>query len=895
MNSGRFIGVDLLQHVPFIETTEKDSLVRTKTMDFPQRLPAAVLPHYRQEQPIYGESALLHRRGTGMPWPPECQVSKEQAKTGAGRVPLNAAFARLCETGWKSQREPFAWRPDQDRIGLQSADLVAGSAIAFGNPKAADDIVLVVPNRLPDSALQLLSTALQKQRTSGAKQENTVLLWRSVAIALNWCVGQEPQYESQILTEGEERKIGHILVASLGLDAGELSSCPIILKRVGGRNRLIPVVDRNEPSVPIAPPGVGLFALTTKMNSLQAIWQTMAGPDWIGEAVASNSHVPQSERLAYEAKRLPGTAGGAIHPRNQEETLGEWLVPTAKKYYDLCEDWLVGSGEKEKLNYAAFILDLAEEQKRQSIGLSREYGRLLGTIIHGSAGELKTSERLTFAARLRTVLQSDPKTNKPVVLVGPASAAQGAIEFLRRRNAGVPPYYENLVPLHLHHQIETYQGISNEYLPVIEGQLVEGGQDLEIQHGVRDLNVRKNADQLQLILRSGSGIRQRFDFKRTITKLKRTAETDEPVNLSVVVRPGQGYPEVKVATRRTNLLNAHLDWERMSQTQEPQEIAGYLDETWTVDSDSTLWWQAKPKVDTLLEKFEHAGEPTVHSRPLFEALQEFRDDYLNTRKRAENQEFTYEALYGLEDIWKPAERKLSRLSEFIGLWWSKQSLLSNAFKEEIVRSSGWMYNAAPGAIVEHSRRVLKSYIAGGSEPGGTTELTVIGNCFKSSDDIRLFFVAGRKRLNRSFDKTNNWLRAMRYIIQYRDQALSRDAIDSATLSKITEAIVTKLAQEYSRVRAREQQAYYIFQNCLTITIFLLKRRRWDHRFLTPEASDETYTLLKNTLSDIAREQPTLNGLNRNQIRWAGIVLAFLEQRATQADRSEFLSIFEAMD
>ena len=129
-------GVDLLQHIARLH---KSALAVDEPVECaqggPGLLPAAVLPVFKGEPPLYGQSASESRCGIGLKWPPSAQAPcAGESERGVGRIPLLAAWERLGDDDWDStggrRRDQFLWRPGGERDrrgpGLEPAEMLVG-------------------------------------------------------------------------------------------------------------------------------------------------------------------------------------------------------------------------------------------------------------------------------------------------------------------------------------------------------------------------------------------------------------------------------------------------------------------------------------------------------------------------------------------------------------------------------------------------------------------------------------------------------------------------------------------------------------------------------------------------------------------------------------------------
>jgi hypothetical protein len=191
-------------------------------------------------------------------------------------------------------------------------------------------------------------------------------------------------------------------------------------------------------------------------------------------------------------------------------------------------------------------------------------------------------------------------------------------------------------------------------------------------------------------------------------------------------------------------------------------------------------------------------------------------------------------------------------------------------KKQIQQTASWMYLACPQVIVINVRKNLNKTLALINQE----DLHTIGLCWHESEDIAIFFKALDERLLQGTTGVNNWLRACRNIVRFRDSALHVDIIPNRRLNQIVSRILKILEKQ---VEAKNFST--IFNNCILTCLYLLKRRRYDKDFLNNE-SDEYYRI-DAILDGLIKKQS--RNLNDKQNAIIKTTLKFLRKEASLKD------------
>lgn len=898
--SQRLIGIDLLQSTAQVVVARSDAPLHE--VDYPRippTLPAVALPHKKGEPPLAGPGALRHRRGMGLSWPPEAQFREPDAG-GCGRVPLLAAWERLGGAGeWGSNEalnKPFRWVPpgSETAIGILPAATIALSAVGHGIAARGDALALVVPDRLEDDALDALSRQLARGWHAARRAPNldtTHLLWRSTALALGWCERHADAFSHRTPGVGSPEIVGRIAVASFGMDLFELTVVPIGLLLHEGERLLVPVVDRSLGDRRLGPHGMTVQSLLSRAESPEELWRELVA--------GQRPTAPPRPRLDAEINGslragglTPGQLGPAaagtvrerlafvFEPDDQSKAYPEDLFPSEANWYS---QWFFG------------LLDLQ--------GVNPQ-NRLSGAVVHGSAAVLSPSGGRTYGTRAQKWLERAGAATRRIDGAECTAAAAAASTFLWRRARGIPTYFERLVPISIYTIKKNDRGDKvDNWVNLMPEGLIPGGEAHEAPHPIEGLTIQEGADSLALTLRRGRPHRtndqgRSLPYRKVSAPLEEAAAQREDVKLNVRVRPGQGYAEVTVFSVTPGVFSAHLDWETMKPAERPGVVAQYIGNTWTLRSDWTRWSSARESFEEVTEALwmlASKGTSQRRVRATYNLLKKLRENHF-TRRDTTDQAYEYEALMTLSgDVpHGGASQSVASFRDALARVFTTCSSVSDEFRHELIRSAGWQYAAIPDPIRDDVLQRLRAYSRAPTASISDSILTAAGCGLTEAADIRLFMQAFTAKLRHSPSETNNWLRALRYLVQYREHTLSLQSAPDQALRHITEHITTTLGRQH---RAKNYE--FIFKNCLHSLVFLLKRRRYDPGFLSEQTESTwqsaAFTSLQTTLQEVIARQAERGGLDAAGLRpdehaLAELALAFLEMRSTEADLKKLIEL-----
>lgn len=853
-----------------------------------ETLPAALLPAFRGEDPIAGILALEHRRGIGLPWPPEAQG--HLAGSGPGRIPLASCWQRLFGESLDADQldQPFSWRNGGgESYRARPSDLLARSALEFADHGVDDDLVLAVPDRMGDGGLQTLTDAIaaqQSRRYRGRAERGRVrLLWRSAATAIAWCERHRREFEGRGSTRVEGEPIGHLPVVSLAMDSFEVVVCEIVARRDGGKTWLLPVIDRRRRAGLLGPWGLSLLAAQAVAesgpDSPDAIWLRLVGMD---------SEFVRSTTLDYDALREVTAIG---HTGRLRAVVGRF--PALGDLLPATERGTNGASLRQRLS------GYVNERVNSMTNAAKP---LLGVAFTGAAGTVRLGSEQRLRDMLCGSLDGAGGATTRYLVGGDEVVSEGAAHFAWCSATGRPTYRERLQPLEFYAVGRDEEGDAcHKWTPLLDVKTVEGGRPYRRSQPITGMHISAGRDALRLLLRSGM-LDEPEQIREVPAPLDKALVQDAPVKLNVSVDPGQGYAKVEVISEEPGLFRRHLDWRRMTPSKQPSLKLSYIPGVWKVEPSWQRWTWGRGAARALQEGLD-AG---VRDSVLLSLLADWRD-HLNKLPRHETDAWVTLGAIGSDGDVHGAG--VQPLVESIGtaLWERYGRTRDAKLRIEIVQTSAWTFRAMNPRLIEEVGKVLAGVVrsfdrrsvetpdrvrggtrirltdssaveraCGAVKPG---HLTAAGHAFVEEDHIALLFQAARARFLLSADGTNNWLRALRDLVRYRQHTLAPRCVPRPVLDQLLEAIVSKLGEQTDLRRYKQ-----LFRNSLLILTFLLKRRRYEPDF--PRKTAKLERLLEQ-IESTRQVRQDLRSLAR-------ITLRFLRADASSGDVDEFINITRDM-
>lgn len=849
------IGIDLTQSVPHLAIAS-DPVEATSSI-LANSPPAALLPVLRGESTLVGSAAHNHRRGVGVNWPPECQVPVAgDYQNGSGRVPLVCAWTRLANlsnnafSGILGDTE-ISWQPPgQKRLYSTAEEMIAKSVHAWGNKYENNKTVVVIPDSLGEAAQQAL-----------VDNCGSFLIPRPIAVAMSWCRKNVGRFSGTDILSTRGVTLGHLLVITMPFDQWEI--VPIEVRAEVNKETLwlVPVRNRVAGGGEFPRIGVNYFLAmaTREEKTLQGLWNAVFGIGYnpLGRDVLSGSPAE------YQAVRDCLTGGFEVGVKDLFQKLDGWSEIFAGSTLlspDKFKDHLLVSYQKQLT-----CLSKSAQEK------------CLGVVIDGSCSNIPIAENRSLGEFIARVF----KDQESIISDG-SLAAQGAALTAYALEHNLPSYRETIIPLEIHYHGKNKKGdYVNAYKLLVEGKTVKAGKEYKSKEPVRGLNIKQGEKKLTITLRR-VGEKEHFLFRRVTAEVPKPTRIDEEVKIVAHLRPGQGFAKVFVDSVNRDVFKTWLDWRTMESCEEPAPPPlAYLPEVSRVEHEEHMWTDAEYYVEDAIRELQ-SGK----GRDLTDAMRELREGgKLNQWPMADSYD-EYRGRKSQGDIFRhygvcPSNGDLSRVSNLslMNLFASECAKrfvdirTTPAERKQIQQTAAWMYLACPPIIVDHVRKNLAKKLAQIPQE----DLHAIGLCFCEVDDISLFFKAFEQRLLQGTTGVNNWLRACRNIVRFRDSALHTDIISSKRLDNIVHRVLRILEGQIE-----ENNFGTIFNNCILTCLYLLKRRRYDEGFLSKEVdSYDEYFKINRLLGGLLKAKSrTLKDRPKTIIN---TTLKFLRKEASLKD------------
>lgn len=901
MNDGIVgVGIDLTQHIPLVSVAVCPAAVRADgSVDvtalarhwppkvelcqfFRRQLPSAVLPLVPGEPLLSGDLAARHRRSSGLAWPPEAQVPYSgDPACGVGRIPLVAAWAALLpfagtDQGLARLNDPeFTWHPDGRKHSASAGHILAASVKAFLGaarvPLNFCRTAVVVPDALGEAGQQILLDGLTRV---GIGVDKVHLLPRPLAVALQWCYTTTTSLTGTGKGNEEGTAIGRLRLITTALDVWEAISLELRARWYGDREWIVPVRDRPQladvlPELPILGFSAALALAYAEANGERfGWWSRMCASDWLARRLSTDQVLSSHELQTLHA------ACWSNPPETLQQELNQ--ISTLKPLWSRLFRSSFPPRDAIRLRW--------ESQERD---LGTDTLPCVQVLVDGAFSNLFLA--VEEIARLAAVPES-------VVRVPPPSqfdAVSGAALAAAAISHGLPCYRETLLPLDLYvRATDEYGDPKPQWKELVVVRSVEAGQTWRSPIPVAGLQIKKGQDRLSLPLRRE--LRSKAMFRRVSTELATPATRDEPVQIKAEVKPGQGFARVCIESITPGVFATQLDWSTMEECEEPKPPPlHYLPGVSRVIPNREMFERARPILKAALRAL------TQNSPVVEETLRDAIVNHLNKwplahdreRRRGRIVPTDFMLHYGvigsdgnLDEL--PEPDLIQALRQTIGKNFGKLVRWGNvntSLGKTLLRASGWFYLAMPKECFDYLRSRLTEarYV-----PLSAEELHAIGLAFEHSEDLCRFYPLALRMLRDFPERPNNWLRAVRNICRFRNHALHPDAISDSDLSQLTEQLFTLLKEQVAQKRFG-----LIFRNCLETIPFLLKRRRYNPKFLDPHSS------LAQQMIDFLEELDRRNHKRLPQRLQKPIrsTIKFLRGEATKSDIDVLLSMEDEND
>jgi hypothetical protein len=845
-------------------------------------LPCALLPVHRFEPAIHGIHTLSHRRGAGLPWPPEAQapVGGEPSRS-VGRVPLILAWAALLpkpESRWEPLGDlRFSWIPgDRDEaIGLNAQEIILENLYSLTHPNQP---VLVVPDSLNEFGQQ----ALLDQARPELKLLR--LIPRPMAIARNWCKQHREEYKDEGIDDPEGKCIGYLRVMHLGMDCWELVLVPIHATLHKGKTHLFPVRNRRDDMLYELPYwGIAaILGLEEKNGSsdFSEGWHSIFAEEtlqkqWWGK--------PRPDSFDWLNKFLQNGIAN-----NQRKILSEW--PHFKP--------LIKHLQPPTQAFRSEIHRVFHSQRESVKDMSCR-----GTIICGSFAELQYGSEL-FAHHCASLLpKSGGDETKPKVWQHNAPAL-GAYQLAQAIKNNAPSYRDTLISIEIHTRtVNETQDEIDEWIALVEAKTVEAGDDYVPDKPIPGAHIKAGDESLKLILQR-KGFKKDFDYRSIRADLRNPIAQKEKVEINVCVRPGQGHARVKVTSLNPGVFETLLDWKTMEDCEKPAPpMLKYIPGVTIISSTTEHLYACRPQLSQLIEAVESNEIPDTAT--LISWIKELREGPTSQAKDSsagmnkwpmtvqyptqQDDFFKHSSLFGSDGgiDGDTSARLLPRFLEVLNKLYisSYRHSPRSTITEGLIRLGGWCYLAIPVPILEDIRESFRK----NTQFIRKVDRDSAGLCFHKNEDLKMFYKrlieaieTRRKSISAGHvkpqkgDVNNDWWRALRNIVRFRENALSRDVISLDQVYEIVDGIILLLTREVN-----QRASGPLFVNGIKATIYLMKRRRYDPAFLS-----ENCQRRKNLQSLLEDARPYLQSDTTDSFVY--IALKFLNKEATDADLLGFL-------
>ena len=794
-------GLDFLGSRPWIAAASEGHAPEATSPS--QELPSLLLPITNREPVVVGIAADGHRRGRGLPFPAEAQIPVlGSTENQAGRVLTAAVIERIAcaETEWGQLNDTkISWRPE----GTSVVHIDAARAIAAAIEKETgngDSVGFVVPDSIGVAGQQAILVSIRNR--------NVILVPHSVAVAIAWCRNHGTGYASNG-PSGEFA--GYLTVCDLSLGHWSITKLPLYR----GLEKLVPCL------VPAHFPDAKRTGLkTTGLGVLTG--QTRA---------EYHDFLKQGAAVAW----LTGKRGLSLNDRST------WVQRRA--YFSSLKD-LEGEG---------LLAGLHElRAKNTELTPPKDWKGCLGVIVTGAlSGAKADGYPLPYWLGQMLGLPVQPSSENAASL-GAAYAALGL-------GTELPTWLEMVERLDLYYIGKNTLGdLDPAWKEILRPQLVKAGTEVKNQEPITGLKLQAGQNSVQITIRRPEN-GERMAFRKVESAPGKTNESDIPLRIDVIARPGQGFAVVKVESREPGAFDSYLDWQRMSPCTEPKRpTLGYIPAAVEIIPDVAYWIRAEDDLYTLLNTLRdnhlpfqiEAAARTVNKK--ISRLTPIEADSRNPRDTTTPTIFR--VIRAIGRAGEPPARRGGQLSDDLKStalnWLAANPSHSNA-RKWVIKFFGWLHLGCPRPVIlPVIERLSKN-------PKHCTaeDLHLAGLCLERPKELGGFYSAFLTAMPTS-SSPNWWLTAFRNIIKFNEHALSD--ITSVVANQLFIATLSRLDW------AVENSRPLITQNCLEALLFCLKRRRYDDSFAMPGSPSYTYAtaILEQWPANKKLQKPKLKELKK---------------------------------
>ncbi|MGA1825731.1 MAG: hypothetical protein ACMUIP_13835 [bacterium] len=798
------VGIDLTQHRPMMAIAEDCKILECKTIaDTP---PAVLLPILPREPVMVGSVAHTHRRGIGISWPPECQVPiYNHIQNGVGRIPLVCAWHKLKTSSVGSflgvlGDTRIGWRPKgKGELLFNSEELIAKSVISWEKNYSSRKTALVIPDSLEEAAQQALIDKC-----------DAFLVPRPVAIALSWCRDNAVKFQGIGDKSEEGIPIGHVVVVTMAFDQWEVVPIEIRAKIFHQESWLIPVRNRVAGGSAFPRMGVSFFLgyAGSKSANLEDIWRFVFGTARTINDLSRNIIVDKEKNKSFMRECI--MYGWTTRDHKNLQGLDPW------------EDMIQSSKQSIASNlFPEELRRIRDQQLRALPNMVRE--KCLSVIIDGACAHIP----ITDTRRIGDFV-ADAFNPKDVTISDGFEAVRGAAYTATALENDLPCYRETIIPIEIHcHRKDRHGDWKNAYKMLVEGTTIRAGEEYKSKKPVEGLKIRQGEKILKLILRRPSSNGKEI-FREVSAEIPEETKRDESVIISANLKPGQGFAKVVIDSVKQGVFNTLLKWRSMEPCEEPPPPSlSYLPEVSIIKHDRDMWCDAEDYLWKAITALTHNTPDVIDKlRLLKDKLNKWpRADSINEKRGhilKENPFLHYGVFPSDGNIDSVHSPKLAK--EFIDVC---EKYFSNIHikrekKETVQWTASWLYLSCPPAIINSSRQNLRHY----EMETPNFDLHTIGLCWNDKKDLTAFFEVLEKIFLSERERINNWLRACRNIVRFRDHALKPEVVPRERLDIIVNGLVQSLENEIKKDNFQRK-----FYNCVLSFLYLLKRRRYEDDFL----------------------------------------------------------------
>lgn len=780
-------GLDFLGSRPWIASASGDNAPEATSNS--QELPSLLLPISNREPVVVGLAAYSHRRGRGLPFPAEPQIPVlGNTENQAGRVLTAAVIERIAcaETEWgQLNSTKISWRPEGTTIILIDAARAIAAAIEkeTGN---GDSVGFVVPDSLGVAGQQAILVSVRNR--------NVILVPHSVAVSIAWCRDHGIGYASNG-PSGEFA--GYLTVCDLSLGHWSITKLPLYRALAKLEPCLVPAHFPDVKRTGLKTTGLGVLTSQTRAEYHDFLKIGAAVPWLTGKRSLS-----LNDRSTWVQRR-------ACFP-SLKDLEGEGL--------------LAGLHELRA--------------KNTELNPPIDWKGCLGVIVTGALSRAK-ADGFLLPYWLGKIL------GLPVLPSPENAASLGAAYAALGLGTEHATWLEMVERLDLYYISKNTLGdLVPAWKEILSPQLVKAGTEVKNQEPITGLKLQAGQNSVQITIRRPED-GDRVAFRKVESAPGKTNESDIPLRIDVIARPGQGFAVVKVESREPGAFGSYLDWQRMTPCTEPKRpTLGYIPAAVEIIPDSAHWIRAEGDLYTLLNTLRKNQLPfqiETAARTVNRKISRLIP--IETDSRHPRDPATATIFRVMRAIGRAGEPPVPRGGQLIddlksaSLNWLASSPSHSNARKWLIKFFGWLHLGCPRPVIlpviERLSKSPKTCTAG--------DLHLAGLCLERPKELGVFYSAFLTAMPTS-SSPNWWLTAFRNIIKFNEHALSDITAIEANLLFMT----TLSRLDWAVANSRP----LITQNCLEALLFCLKRRRYDDSFAMAGAPLYTYA------EDILQQWPT---------------------------------------